>query len=84
MSKKCKKTFGHFTDRELKEAAELLIRPEWLVERGALIAMLKCFDFNGEDVEEALNGGVPLNDGPGRLCLDGLCAWMRPHADTGV
>ena len=76
-----RKTFGHFTDFELKEAVELMIRPEWLVERGALIALLKHFDFNGDDVDEVLASGEPLNDAPGKLCLTSLWEWRREEAD---
>lgn len=75
-----KKTFRNFTDFDLKVAVEMMIRPEWLVERGALIALLKNFDFNGDDVEQVLNSREPLNDGP-YLCLTGL--WERRIDEAG-
>lgn len=53
-----------FTDEELRRAMELLISPRWLKERGAMIALLKHFEFTAQDVKEKLDSGVPFNDGP--------------------
>lgn len=56
-------TFASFTDRELKEAAELLIRPEWLIERDTLITLLQKFDYTADEVRAQLNIAKPLHDG---------------------
>lgn len=52
------------TDEELRRAAELLVRPEWLRERPVLVAVLETLDFNAQDAKEQLQKSEPLNDGP--------------------
>jgi hypothetical protein len=56
-------TFAAFTDRELKEAAELMIKPEWLQERDVLIKLLQHFDYTADEIRDQLNKAKPLHDG---------------------
>lgn len=56
--------FAGIETADLQRAVQLLISPDWLREREALIALLVAFDFNAEDVTEVLTTGKPLNDGP--------------------
>ncbi len=56
--------FAGIETADLQRAVQLLISPDWLREREALIALLVAFDFNAEDVTEVLATGKPLNDGP--------------------
>jgi len=56
--------FDQFTTEQLQEAVRLMVRPEWLLERAVLEAVLTALEYNGEDVKEVLDSGEPLHDGP--------------------
>ncbi len=53
------------------------------MERGALIALLKAFDFNAQDAMESLIADEPLNDGP-KLCLSWLYQFCINPPKTGA
>ena len=55
--------WGSFTDAELIQALELMIGPDNLIHREAIVALLKTFDFTPSDVREQLESGEHFNAG---------------------
>lgn len=55
--------YSKFSDAELMQAVELLVRPEWLRERAVMIAILAALDYTPACVQEQLDEGKPLHDG---------------------
>ena len=64
MEKHTASEWESLTDEEMRRAADLLVRPEWLRERAVLAAILEALDYNAEDAREVLASGQPLHDGP--------------------
>ena len=54
--------FDQFTTEQLQQAVRLMVRPEWLLERAVLEAVLTALEYNGEDVKEVLESGQPLHE----------------------
>lgn len=56
--------FAQYTNKQLRQALCLLVKPEWLRERAVMVAVLQALDYNSEDVAEVLETKQPLHDGP--------------------
>lgn len=59
-----KTSFGQFDADELARAIELMVAPEDLVQPEVMAAILKELGYTPEEVENQLESGEKLDDGP--------------------
>ena len=56
--------YNKFSDDELARAIELMVAPDELMSRQIMTAILAAAEYTPQEVEEQLESGEPLNDGP--------------------